>query len=283
MKETNIQHYKKKYFIKEEDLEDLRAVGPQIETEFRATFDNFYTYVDEAIPLDLGYKNQTMGLIRQVEKELWLDIIAARYNEQFISSSYNFGQYFAQTGVPLEVHNELLFSLFESFYQSYKRKGLNTGARVQTISRMSRTVLDIISEVHNSFIQSQLEEQNEALRELSTPVAQIAKNVLLLPLVGFIDSKRAKDMMEAMLSNIAEQQAKVFILDISGVAIVDTAVANHLIKMTKASSLMGCHCIISGVSGPIAQTIVELGIQIDEIDTRGSMRDALAAALNRNL
>ncbi|AFC24898.1 STAS domain-containing protein [Saprospira grandis] len=283
MKEINIQHYKKKYFIKEEDLEDLRAVGSQLETEFRTTFDSFYAYVDEAIPLDLGYKNQTMGLIRQVEKELWLDIVAARYNEQFISSSYNFGHYFAQTGVPLEVHNELLFRLFEAFYQAYKRKGLNTGARVQTISRMSRTVLDIISEVHNSFMQSQLEEQNEALRELSTPVAQIAENVLLLPLVGFIDSKRAKDMMESMLSNIAEQQAKVFILDISGVAIVDTAVANHLIKMTKASRLMGCHCIISGVSGPIAQTIVELGIQIDEIDTRGSMRDALAAALNRNL
>jgi rsbT co-antagonist protein RsbR len=74
-----------------------------------------------------------------------------------------------------------------------------------------------------------------------------------------------------MLARIASSQSKVFILDISGIAVVYTAVANYLIKMTKAAKLMGYLCIISGISGAVAQTIVELGINIDEIETCGSM------------
>lgn len=84
--------------------------------------------------------------------------------------------------------------------------------------------------------------------------------------------------MTTMLNKITETQAKVFILDISGVGVVDTAVANHLIKMTKAAKLMGCLCTISGLSPAVAQTIVELGVQIDEVNTTATMKDALKNA-----
>jgi rsbT co-antagonist protein RsbR len=114
--------------------------------------------------------------------------------------------------------------------------------------------------------------------EMSTPVTQIWEGILLLPLVGLIDSKRAQDIMNASLAKIAETQARSFILDISGVGVVDTAVANHLIKVTKATRLMGCECAISGVSPAIAQTIVELGIDVGEVKTTANMRDALSAA-----
>ncbi len=100
----------------------------------------------------------------------------------------------------------------------------------------------------------------------------------MLPVVGIIDSQRAQDMMNVMLSRIAETQSKAIILDISGVAVVDTAVANHLIKITKATKLMGCACTISGVSPAIAQTVVELGIDVGEVQTTATLRDALEAA-----
>ena len=90
--------------------------------------------------------------------------------------------------------------------------------------------------------------------EMSTPVAEIWDDILMLPLVGIIDSKRAQDIMTAVLSRIAETHSRTLILDISGVAVVDTAVANHLIKITKATRLMGCACTISGISPAIAQT-----------------------------
>jgi rsbT co-antagonist protein RsbR len=117
--------------------------------------------------------------------------------------------------------------------------------------------------------------------EMSTPVTQLWTGILMLPVVGIIDSKRAQDVMNAMLTSIAESQARNFILDISGVAVVDTAVANHLIKITKASALMGCSCIISGISPAIAQTIVELGIEVGTVETTATMKDALGSAFRK--
>jgi PAS domain S-box-containing protein len=122
---------------------------------------------------------------------------------------------------------------------------------------------------------------NRSLMEMSTPVTQVWDKLLLLPLVGIIDTKRARDIMSAMLSEISETRARVFILDISGVGVIDTAVANHLIQITKATSLMGCDCIVSGVSPAIAQTIVELGIDVGRVQTTATMQDALVGAFER--
>jgi rsbT co-antagonist protein RsbR len=112
--------------------------------------------------------------------------------------------------------------------------------------------------------------------EMSTPVTQIWDGVLFLPIVGIIDSKRAQDIMGSTLSKIAQSQARAFIMDISGVAVVDTAVANYLIKVTKATRLMGCETTISGVSPAIARTIVDLGIDVGTVKTTATMQDALA-------
>ena len=114
---------------------------------------------------------------------------------------------------------------------------------------------------------------------MSTPVTPIWEGILLLPLVGVLDSMRAADIMKKSLSMISEARAKVFVLDISGVATVDTAVANQLIKITKATRLMGCHAIISGLSPAIAHTIVELGVDVESIRTTATLRDAFETAL----
>ena len=99
----------------------------------------------------------------------------------------------------------------------------------------------------------------------------------MLPVVGVIDSLRAQHMMDVMLTRIAETACRVMILDIQGVPAVDTAVANHLIKIVKATRLMGCQAIISGISPAVAQTIVNLGIDMGA-NTTATLRDALTEA-----
>ena len=96
-----------------------------------------------------------------------------------------------------------------------------------------------------------------------------------------VDSLRAQQMMNTMLKKIMETSAKVIILDIQGVAAVDTAVANHLIKIAKATKLMGCRCIISGISPAVAETIVQLGIDLGDIATNSTLQDALADAFDQ--
>lgn len=123
------------------------------------------------------------------------------------------------------------------------------------------------------------EQKELELWEMSTPISELWDGILLLPLMGSITAQRAQNMMQTVLHKIADTQSKVLILDISGVEVVDTAVANHFIKLAKATKLMGCLCTMSGVSPAVAQTIIELGIQIDEIKTTGSMKDALEKGL----
>jgi len=125
------------------------------------------------------------------------------------------------------------------------------------------------------------EEMDRALQAISTPVTPIWDEVLLLPLVGIVDSTRTDDAMKTTLDKISSTGAKMFILDISGVPSVDTAVANQLIKITKATKIMGCETIVSGVSSAIAHTIVELGIDIGEMLTTSSLRDAVSMSLDR--
>ncbi len=118
-----------------------------------------------------------------------------------------------------------------------------------------------------------------AMLEMSTPVTKIWDGVLFAPIVGIVDSKRAVDIMNKALSSIADTRARTLMLDISGVAVVDTAVANHLIKIAKAAVLMGCKTIISGISPSIAQTIAELGIDLGAIQTTSTIEAALRESI----
>ena len=123
------------------------------------------------------------------------------------------------------------------------------------------------------------EELDRTLKEMSTPVMPIWDAILLLPLVGVVDSVRTDDVMRKSLERISETRSKVFILDISGVPAVDTAVANQLLKITKATLLMGCETIISGLSPAIARTMVDLGVDVGEVRTTATLRDAFAISL----
>jgi methyl-accepting chemotaxis protein len=132
-----------------------------------------------------------------------------------------------------------------------------------------------------SDITAEVQKRSIALLEMSTPVTKIWDGVLFAPIVGIIDSKRSVDIMNKALSSIADTRAKTLLLDIGGVAIVDTAVANHLIKIAKAAVLMGCNTIISGISPAIAQTIVELGIDLGSIQTTSTIESALRDSITR--
>ncbi len=130
-------------------------------------------------------------------------------------------------------------------------------------------------------ITDEVQKRSLAMLEMSTPVTKIWDGVLFAPIVGIVDSKRSVDIMNKALSSIADTRASTLLLDIGGVAVVDTAVANHLIKIAKAAVLMGCRTIISGISPAIAQTIAELGIELGSIQTTSTIETALKFACCR--
>jgi rsbT co-antagonist protein RsbR len=133
-----------------------------------------------------------------------------------------------------------------------------------------------------NFIRSREEiirQQREDMMELSTPVIKVWDKILTLPIIGTLDSRRAQLMMEALLQKVVETGSTIAILDITGVKMMDTLVANHLIKTVTAARLMGARCILTGVSPAIAQTMVQLGIDLSQITTRAQMSDGIKLAL----
>lgn len=124
-----------------------------------------------------------------------------------------------------------------------------------------------------------IHQQRADMMELSTPVIKVWDKILTLPIIGTLDSRRAQMMMEALLQKIVETGSTIAILDITGVRTMDTLVANHLIKTVTAARLMGARCILTGVSPAIAQTMVQLGIDLSQITTRSQMSDGIKLAL----
>jgi PAS domain S-box-containing protein len=128
--------------------------------------------------------------------------------------------------------------------------------------------------------QEVIEAQKRLIQELSTPVIPVMDRIIVMPLIGSIDTLRAKDITRALLAGIREHRAKVVILDITGVPIVDSGVADHLNKTVQAARLKGARAIVTGISDAVAETIVDLGIDWGGIDTLSDTQTGLIAALN---
>jgi len=125
-----------------------------------------------------------------------------------------------------------------------------------------------------------IEFQTQMMENMEMPILEISNEIFMIPMIGIIDSIKSQKLMENILENIQAKQSKVVVVDISGITTIDSAVAAHLIKITKATMLMGCKSIVSGISPAIAQTIVNIGIDIANIDTTANLKNALEKAFN---
>jgi len=123
--------------------------------------------------------------------------------------------------------------------------------------------------------------QQSALRELSTPLIPILEGVVAMPLIGAIDSARAQQIMETLLEGIGEKRASIAILDITGVRVVDTQVANALIRTAQAAQLLGARVILTGITPEVAQTLVQLGVNLSSVLAHSTLQSGIAYALAR--
>lgn len=155
-----------------------------------------------------------------------------------------------------------------------------------SVSWESTTVLDKLglytTEVYQKGREEVIGRHQQEMLELSTPVVQLWRGILALPLIGTLDSARTQVVMENLLEQIVATGAGMAIIDITGVPTVDTLVAQHLLKTVAAARLMGADCIISGIRPQIAQTIVHLGVDLGQVITKATLADAFAIALRRN-
>lgn len=124
-----------------------------------------------------------------------------------------------------------------------------------------------------------IQDQNEAIRELSTPVMEVWDDILVLPIVGTVDTRRSLDIMNALLEHLVAGHARCVIIDITGVEVVDTKTADYLLKVTRAARLLGTRCVLTGIRPAVAQTLVEIGADITEVATLRNLKEGLKDCL----
>lgn len=171
--------------------------------------------------------------------------------------------------------------LFNQLQRSYKDDAQALAAETWSTTELLDAMGLFTLEVYLKSREDVIKRQQEELLELSTPVVKLWDGVLVLPIIGTLDSARTQVVMESLLQAIVQSDSRVAIIDITGVPTVDTVVAQHLLKTVTAARLMGADCIISGVRPQIAQTIVHLGINLLDITTKSTLAAAFKVALDR--
>jgi rsbT co-antagonist protein RsbR len=177
-------------------------------------------------------------------------------------------------GIVLLLRDVLARSLFKKYQANLAMLNRVLDAYEPAANRIANTV-------GVSFVQEReriIRQQQEAIRELSTPVLQVREQLLILPIIGVIDPQRARQLTEQLLRGIRDNRAKVVVIDITGVPSVDSTVANHLVQTVDASRLMGATVIVTGLSSEIAQTLVTIGVDLTKMRTVGDLQGGIEEA-----
>ena len=276
---------KELFDINDEFLQTLKKLKPTAMENMDKMLDEWYQWM-KGLPEYEEFFPDT-NILERVKKQqhkFWDAFFSGVLDEEYLKIRRRLGATHARIGLPLDtffIGADYFLTLFVDMIKEMDMTQEEMDHTRRVINKMTHLDMTIIVQAYEELINQGIAAQSKTLMEMSTPVTQIWNGILLLPLVGIIDSKRAQDIMNSTLAKISETQARAFILDISGVAVVDTAVANHLIKITKATRLMGCESTISGVSPAIAQTIVDLGIDVGSVKTTANMRAALLSAFEK--
>jgi rsbT co-antagonist protein RsbR len=177
-------------------------------------------------------------------------------------------------GIVLLLRDVLARSLFEKYQGDFALLNAVLDAYEPAANRIANTVAV-------GFVQEReriIRQQQEAIRELSTPVLQVRDRLLILPIIGVIDPQRARQLTEQLLRGIRANRAKVVVIDITGVAAMDSNVANHLVQTVEASRLLGATVIVTGLSPEIAQTLVSIGVDLSKMNTVGDLQGGIEEA-----
>ncbi len=270
--------------ITDADLKLVRTFGKKFIPELGPYVEKFYEWLAVQPYFSSFFADDRMiEKVKALQTEYWRQFFDAKVDDSYIEARRHVGSVHARIELPAEFYMSAMNVSFENcvdFLSASGKPSLQSQRTIVAISKLMQLDAMITIETYSRLTNEKMLEQSKSLIEMSTPVTSIWDGILLLPLVGIIDSKRALDITARVLEEIAASQSTCFILDISGVAVIDTAVANYLIKITKATRLMGCESMISGLSPAIAQTIVDLGIDVGDVQTTGNLRDALRLAFD---
>jgi rsbT co-antagonist protein RsbR len=275
---------RKRYLeIDSEDLDRLRRLNELAVAYAGPVIEEFYQHILRHDESAAFFKDpRVLERVKRLQKEYFLRLTEGEYDTGYAENRLKIGAVHEAIDMPVklylgsyafylrtvaakirEAYRETPERVLDSFLSLLKIVFLDMGLAIETyVLRRERTI----------------RLQEEAMRELLTPVLQVRPGLLILPVVGPIDAQRARRLTEQLLGEIRSSRARVVVIDITGVPTVDSRVANHLVQTVQASRLMGAHAIVTGLSAEVAQTLVNIGVDLSRVHTVGDLQGGIEEA-----
>jgi len=220
--------------------------------------------------------------VQKMQKAYFRRLTEGNYDEQYVANRVSVGAIHERIGLPVKSYFGMycyyLRAVLERLREEYKESPEHAFTVFKSLMKLTFFDMGLAIDTYIESREHTIQMQQEAIRELSTPVLLLRPSLLLLPIIGLIDTQRARQLTEQLLRSVRSNRAKVVVIDVTGVPSVDTKVANHLVQAVEAARLMGAVSIVTGIAPDIAQTMVKLGIDLMRITTVGDLQSGIEEA-----
>lgn len=263
----------------DEDVEALVAVHEMAQTYADPVIEDFYQHL-LSFPQGRSFFQDpaVLSRVKQAQRNYFLDLTRGEYGPEYVRNRLRIGAVHQRIGLPFQIYlgmyNWYLRTVANHFFEANSK---NPAQALKLLLSLTKLVFFDIGLAMEVYLRT-IEEQQEAIKELSTPVLQLREGLLILPIVGALNSARARQLTEQLLRAIASRRAKMVVMDVTGVPAVDSKVANHLVQTVAASRLMGATVIVTGLSPEVAQALVAIGVDLSSVKTAGDLQSGIEEA-----
>ncbi|MBS1158553.1 MAG: hypothetical protein H6R15_972 [Proteobacteria bacterium] len=220
--------------------------------------------------------------VQRMQKAYFTRLTQGNYDAEYVANRVRIGVVHERIGLPVKSYFGMycfyLRSVMQRLQEEYKDRPERAFSVFASLMKLTFFDMGLATDTYIEARERTIQSQQEAIRELSTPVLLLRPGLLLLPIIGLIDTLRARQLTEQLLRAVRANRAKVVVIDVTGVPSVDTKVANHLVQAVEAARLMGALSIVTGIAPDIAQTMVRLGIDLMRITTVGDLQSGIEEA-----
>jgi rsbT co-antagonist protein RsbR len=282
---TNEQVAQRKKFLElgDRDIERLNNLHELAVKYADSVIEEFYTHLLAFEESRVFFHDPAvLERVKLAQKRYFLELTQGTYDESYVESRLRIGLTHERINLPVKLYLGMYSFYLRAIASRFldAQKDNPTEAFLDFLALLKLVFLDmgLAIETYIHRREGTILDQQEAIRELSTPVLRLRDRLLIMPIIGVIDSYRANQLTQQLLQRIRSDRAKVAVMDITGVPTVDSAVANHLIQAVQASRLMGATVIVTGLSAEVAQTLVRLGVDLTKLRTVGDLQEGIEEA-----
>ncbi|HWL18223.1 MAG TPA: protoglobin domain-containing protein [Bradyrhizobium sp.] len=219
---------------------------------------------------------------KRLKREHLVAMVAGDYGRQYMDQRFRLGQLYSRASLEVSIFmggfHGLMASIGRRITNRFADDPLTGFEHFTSFKKIAFFDIAIIVDAMMADREQTIRQQQEAIRELSTPTLQMRDRLLILPIIGMLDTRRAKQLTDELLHAIRAHRAKVVVMDVTGVATVDSKVADHLIQTIDAAALMGATVIVTGISAAVAQSLVTLGVDLGRLTTLGDLQGGIEEA-----